>query len=168
MKKWLPLSLIVLPYLCLGASAWLFAWHGALDAQYLPLAVLAVAGTVPNVVYAVALSSRPALEPELLAWARRIKLGHAPFYLLAFVLCIAMAVTVVGLLLLPLLLAMLYAALLPASLYARAALQMAKARGALPPAEARARTVQLFVPGLDLIAVQALYSALQSGGQGEE
>ena len=152
MKKWLPLSLIVLPYLCLGASVWLFAWRGALDAQYLPLAVLAAGGTAPNVAYAAALSSRPTMQPELPTWARRIKLGHAPFYLLTFVLCIAMAVTVVGLLLLPLLLAMLYAALLPASLFALAALRFARRGGALDGRQARIRAVQLFIPGLDIIA----------------
>lgn len=46
--KWLPVSLIILPYPCLAVTAWLFAWQGTLDGSLLPLAALAAAGTVPN------------------------------------------------------------------------------------------------------------------------
>ena len=72
--KWLCILLIVLPYPCLGAIAWLFAWHGSLDLLYLPLALLVVAGTVPNVIQALYLSARAEAQPELVCWMRRIKL----------------------------------------------------------------------------------------------
>ncbi|HJD21530.1 MAG TPA: hypothetical protein H9915_06880 [Candidatus Gemmiger faecigallinarum] len=156
--KWLPISLIVLPYPCLALMAWLFAWQGSLDAALLPLVLLVAAGTVPNVIYAVRLSVRPEAERELLFWARRIKLWHIPLYLLTLALCIAMAVTVVGLILVPVVLVGLYAVLLPASMYALTALRAARQRGELTPGEARLHTVQLFVPGLDIIAVIELYA----------
>ena len=127
--KWLPVSLIILPYPCLAVTAWLFAWQGTLDGSLLPLAALAAAGTVPNSAYALWLSARPQAETELLTWARRVKLGHVPLYLLSLALCIALAVTVVGLLVVPVVLVAMYAALLPASLYALAALRLARERG---------------------------------------
>ena len=34
--KWLPVSLIMLPYPCLAVTAWLFAWQGTLDGSLLP------------------------------------------------------------------------------------------------------------------------------------
>ena len=160
--KWLPITLIALPYLCVAATICLFLWHGALDLLFLPLAVLVVAGTVPNVIYAIRMQLAPEKEQELLRWARWIKLGHIPFYLLIFLLCIAMAITVVGLVLLPILLVALYAVRLPASLYAVAALQLVRARGGLE--RTGIRTVQLFVPGLDIIAVMELYA---DAGDGE-
>lgn len=156
--KWLLILLIVLPYPCLAAVAWMFAWQGLLDFLYLPLTVLVVAGTVPNGIYAVSLSSRPDLGPEQRAWMRRIKLWHVPFYLLLFVMCVCMAVTVVGLLLLPVLLVLLYAALLPASLYAMNVLRFAREQALLEKGEARVHAIQLFVPGLDIIAALELYA----------
>ena len=44
--KWLPVSLIILPYPCLAVTAWLFAWQGTLDGSLLPLAALAGAAAV--------------------------------------------------------------------------------------------------------------------------
>ncbi len=165
--KWLPVSLIILPYPCLAVTAWLFAWQGTLDGSLLPLAALAAAGTVPNSAYALWLSARPQAETELLTWARRVKLGHVPLYLLSLALCIALAVTVVGLLVVPVVLVAMYAALLPASLYALAALRLARERGALEKGEARLHTLQLFVPGLDIIAVMELHARLHPPAEEE-
>lgn len=165
--KWLPVSLIILPYPCLAVTAWLFAWQGTLDGSLLPLAALAAAGTVPNSAYALWLSARPQAETELLTWARRVKLGHVPLYLLSLALCIALAVTVVGLLVVPVVLVAMYAALLPASLYALAALRLARERGALEKGEAHLHTLQLFVPGLDIIAVMELHARLRPPAEEE-
>lgn len=159
--KWLCILLIVLPYPCLGAIAWLFAWHGSLDLLYLPLALLVVAGTVPNVIQALYLSARAEAQPELVCWMRRIKLWHVPFYLLLFAMGIAMIITIVGLLLFPLLLVTLYAALLPASLYTLAVVRRAKEQGILSPGQALARTVQLFLPGLDVLATLEVYACVR-------
>lgn len=156
--KWLPILLIVVPYLCLAVVAGLFLWQGMLDGVLWPLAFLVIAVTVPSVVYAILLSQRKGLEQELIAWARRIKLFHVPLYLMAFVLCIAMAVTVVGLLLVPVVLLALYASLLPASMYALTGLHMAEENGILERGEHRLHAVQLFVPGLDIIAAVELYT----------
>lgn len=158
--KWLPILLILLPYPVLAGTIWLFAGQGALDLVFLPLALMAVAGTVPNGIYALRLSVCPGAQEDLVRWTRRIKLGHVPFYLLLFLLCILLAVSVVGLLVLPLMLVLLYAALLPASLYGLDLLHLARQQGRIAPRQARIRAVELFVPGLDIVAALELCSAM--------
>lgn len=160
--KWPMILLIVFPYLALAAMAALFLWQGRLDGALLPLAALVILVTVPNTVYALQLSARPAAEQELLVWVRRVKLWHIPLYLLSFALCIALAITVVGLLMMPVVLVTLYMALLPASLYALTAMNLAVERGTLDPADIRTQKIQLFVPGLDIIAVIDLYAELSA------
>ena len=156
--KWLLILLIVFPYLCLAVMAGMFLWQGMLEGVLWSLAALVIVVTVPNVVYSMILSQHKELEWELLVWARRIKLFHVPLYLLAFALCIAMAVTVVGLLLVPVVLVALYAPLLPASMYALTGLHMAEESGTLERGEHRLHAVELFVPGLDMIAAVELYT----------
>ena len=73
----------------------------------------------------------------------------------------------VGLLVVPVVLVAMYAALLPASLYALAALRLARERGALEKGEARLHTLQLFVPGLDIIAVMELHARLHPPAEEE-
>ena len=146
--KWLPVSLIILPYPCLAVTAWLFAWQGTLDGSLLPLAALAAAGTVPNSAYALWLSARPQAETELLTWARRVKLGMCRCICCRWRCVLRWLSRWVGLLVVPVVLVAMYAALLPASLYALAALRLARERGALEKGEVRLHTLQLFVPGL--------------------
>ena len=165
-SKWPFYCLMASPYLFVAALAAAYVAAGGLSGDGLAgaclIAALFLAGVcVPCVVHSLRLSAGEGDGRELLQWTRRVKLGLIPFYVLLFLATVLLAITVVGLLLVPVLLVMGYVVLLPSSMYGFAALRMLRRQGVLDDRRYRTHAILLFVLAADVISVADLHELLE-------
>lgn len=167
-SKWPFYCLMAAPYLFVAASVAVYLVAGGLSgdgpAGVCLLLVLMLAGVcVPATANALRLSAGEGDGRELLRWTRRVKLSLIPFYLLLFLTTLILAITLVGLLLVPALLVAGYVMLLPSSMYGLAALRRLRRQGLLDDRRYRTHAILLFVLAADVISVADLHEFLPGG-----
>lgn len=164
-SKWPFYCLMASPYLFVAASVVAYVAAGGLSGDGLAgvclvIVLLLACVCVPGAVHALRLSAGEGDGRELLQWTRRVKLSLIPFYVVLFLATVLLAITVVGLLLVPVLLVVGYVVLLPSSMYGLAALRMIRRQGVLDDRRYRTHAILLFVLAADVISVADLHELL--------
>lgn len=166
-SKWPFYCLMASPYLFVAASVMVYLAAGGLSGDGLAgvclVVVLLLAGVcVPCTAHALRLSAGEGDGRELLRWVRRVKFSMIPFYLLLFLSTILLAVTLVGLVLVPVLLAVGYVVMFPSSMYALAALKLMCRQGWLDTRSYRTHAIMQFVLAADVISTADLHEFLKN------
>lgn len=166
-SKWPFYLLMASPYLFVAASAAVYLAAGGLSGDGLAgvclvVALLLAGVCVPATAHALRLSAGEGDGRDLLCWTRRLKLSLIPFYLLLFLAAVLLAITIAGLVLVPVLLLLGYVVMFPSSMYGLAALRLLRRQGLLEDGEYRSHAIRMFALTADVIAAADLHELLKN------